>query len=72
MILGVLETIGLSWKLADKYVDRISAVTSDQVLTVAKKYLIDDRLTVADLYPLSIQDEGARKTKSNSGDSRAR
>ena len=72
MILGVLETIGLSWKLADKYVDRISAVTSDQVLTVAKKYLIDDRLTVADLYPLPIQDEGARNTKSNSGDSRAR
>jgi zinc protease len=60
MIIGILETVGLSWHLADEYVDRIKVVTNEQVLAVAKKYLIDDRLTVADLFPLPIKDETSR------------
>ncbi len=51
MVLGILETVGLSWHLIDEYVDRIQAVTAEQVQTVAKKYFIDDRLTVAVLDP---------------------
>lgn len=51
MIIGTLETIGLSWHLADKYVERVKMVTAEQVMEVAKKYLIDDRLTVAELDP---------------------
>ena len=51
MIIGTLETIGLSWRLADKYVERVKMVTAEQVMKVAKKYLIDDRLTVAELDP---------------------
>jgi len=54
MIIGTLETIGLSWQLADKYVDRVKAVTAEQVMDVAKKYLIDDRLTVSELVPLPL------------------
>ncbi len=54
MIIGTLETIGLSWKLADKYVERVKAVTAEQVMEVAKKYLIDDRLTVSELDPLPL------------------
>ncbi|MFT5131872.1 MAG: zinc protease [Gammaproteobacteria bacterium] len=52
MILGILETVGLSWKIVDEYVERVQAVTADQVQAVAKKYFVDDRLTVAVLEPL--------------------
>ncbi len=52
MTIGTLETIGLSWRLADKYVERVESVTAEQVMEVAKKYLVDDRLTIAELDPL--------------------
>jgi zinc protease len=55
MQIGTLETNGLSWKLADEYLDRIKAVTAEQVQQVAQKYLVDDRLTVAVLEPLPIE-----------------
>ncbi len=51
MQIGMLETVGLSWKDADQYLSRIEAVSAEQVQAVAKKYLIDDRLTVAELLP---------------------
>ena len=63
MIIGVLETIGLSWGLADEYVDRIKAITAEQVMAVAKKYLIDDRLTVADLHPIPIKNNSANAAR---------
>jgi zinc protease len=71
MIIGILETVGLSSTLADKYVERIKAVTNEQVLTVAKKYLIDDRLTIADLYPLKIEQNSANTRKTTEGNARA-
>jgi zinc protease len=55
MQIGTLETNGLSWKLADEYLERVSAVTPEQIQTVAQKYLVDDRLTVAVLEPLPIE-----------------
>ncbi|MFQ5661366.1 MAG: M16 family metallopeptidase [Gammaproteobacteria bacterium] len=51
MILGNLETVGLSWRLADEYVGRIQSVTGEQVQQVARKYFNNDRLTVAVLEP---------------------
>jgi len=71
MIIGILETIGLSSGLADKYVERIKAVTNEQVLTVAKKYLIDDRLTIADLYPLKIEENSDDIRRTTEGNIRA-
>ena len=53
--IGSLETIGLSWRDADDFVSRISAVTSQQVQAVAKKYLSQDRLSVATLDPLPMK-----------------
>ncbi|MBJ6611799.1 MAG: insulinase family protein [Candidatus Thiothrix moscowensis] len=53
-LLGSLETVGLGYKLADEYVDNILAVTPEQIQSVAKKYLIEDRLTIAELDPLPI------------------
>jgi len=54
MQIGTLETVGLDWRLIDDYVAKVSAVTADQIQQVARKYLIDDRLTVAVLEPLPI------------------
>jgi zinc protease len=54
MQIGMLETVGLSWKDADRYLPRIEAVTAAQVQAVARKYLVDERLTVAELSPQPI------------------
>ncbi|NIN33916.1 MAG: insulinase family protein, partial [Gammaproteobacteria bacterium] len=51
LIIGTLETTGLSWQLADEYVDKVKAVTAEQVQAAAKKYLVDDQLSVAILDP---------------------
>ena len=52
MQMGMLETVGLDWRLLDRYVERVRAVTPAQVQAVAKKYLIDTNLTVTVLDPL--------------------
>ena len=51
MQLGKLETVGLGWRRADEYVKRVNAITAAQVQAVARKYLVEDRLTVAVLDP---------------------
>ena len=55
MLIGQLETVGLDWRLADEYVDRLKAVTAEQVKQVAEKYLVEDNLTVAVLDPLPME-----------------
>lgn len=55
MQIGLLETVGLPWQLLDEYVERIRAVTAEQVRAVARKYLHDDNLTVAWLHPLPLE-----------------
>ena len=54
MSLGILQSVGLGWQRQDEYVDKIKAVTAEQIREVAKKYLIDEHLTVATLKPLPI------------------
>jgi zinc protease len=58
MRIGILETVGLGWSALDNYVERIRAVTPEQIREVARKYLTDDCLTVAILEPLPLA--GAR------------
>jgi zinc protease len=55
MKVGQLEAVGLDWQLADAYVDRINAVTAAQVQAVAKKYLVEAQLTIAELDPLPME-----------------
>jgi zinc protease len=55
MQLGLLATVGLDWRLADAYVDRVQAITAEQVQAVAKKYLLKNGLTRAELIPLPIK-----------------
>jgi zinc protease len=51
MKIGIMETVGLGWRTKDEYVDRINAVTAEQVQRVARKYFVEDHLTVAELIP---------------------
>ncbi len=50
-LLGSLESVGLGYQLMDEYVPQVMAVTAEQVQKVAKKYLLTDQLTVAELIP---------------------
>lgn len=51
MRLGVLETTGLGWRRLEEYIPSVQAVTAEQVQAVARKYLIERHLTVAELVP---------------------
>jgi zinc protease len=55
MQLGTYETIGMSWKDSEEYVNRIKAVTPEQIQQVAKKYLVANHLVTAELVPLPMQ-----------------
>lgn len=62
MQIGTLETVGLDHTRLDEYVARVRAVTPAQVQAVAKKYLIDDGLTVAILDPVNNKKENNKAT----------
>lgn len=49
--IGAVEMAGLSHKIIDLFVEKLKAVTPEQVVEVARKYLVDDTLTAAYLDP---------------------
>ena len=49
--IGSLAMAGLPHRLIDLFVEKLKAVTADQVTEVARKYLVDSGLTVAYLDP---------------------
>jgi zinc protease len=55
MQIGRLAAVGLDWRLIVDFVDKLNAVTAEQVQTVARKYLIDSNLTVTILDPQSMK-----------------
>lgn len=57
MEIGILETVGLDWRLAENYLQYIQDITPEQVQTVARQYLVEDNLTVGVLEPLPLSDE---------------
>jgi zinc protease len=59
--IGIAETVGVGWREDRKYVERVKAVTPEQIQQVAKKYLIPKTLTIARLIPV-------KKSKNASGD----
>ena len=59
MEIGLLETLGLGWKTAEIYNDRIESITPEQIQEAAKRYLREEAMTEAQLFPLS-QPEGQR------------
>jgi len=67
MQMGELETVGLSWREADRYAELVRKVTAEQVMAVANKYIILDRVTTAILDPLPL--ESSKPAPSSEGDS---
>jgi zinc protease len=65
--LGVLETLGLGWRVGEEYVQRIRAVTPEQVQAVARKYLHEDSRTVAILEPQPLPAETPPRTAALEG-----
>ncbi len=61
MQIGRLESIGLSHRDADIILERLQAVTAEQVRNVAEKYLIDDSLTVAVLDPQPLSETSSSR-----------
>lgn len=53
--IGSLEMAGLSYRVIDLFVEKLKTVTAEQVREVAKKYLVDDGLTVAYLDPQPLE-----------------
>ena len=54
-LLGSLESVGLGHQYMDEYVPGVLAVTAQQIQDVAKKYLIENKMTVAELVPLPLE-----------------
>ena len=57
MQIGEMETSGLGYRNIETRIEKLKAVTVEQVQAVAKKYLIDDTLTVATLDPQPLDDQ---------------
>ena len=55
MQLGRMESIGLSFRDIDTVLEKLKAVTSDQIRAVTKRYFTDDGLTVAILDPQPLE-----------------
>ena len=59
MEIGSTEMAGFSWRDINYMLDKMQTITPEQVQAVAKKYLVDEGLTIAVLDPL------ARKSAAN-------
>jgi len=72
MKLGMYETVGLDYRLADRFVEGIRSVTPEDVQRVAQKYFQDDALTVATLEPKAADTQLAatESTQSTGGEDR--
>ncbi len=67
MLIGMRETNGYDWRSLDEELKHIRAVTAQQVRAVARKYLVEQRLTVGRLEPLKKKNKneiGKREDKS--------
>jgi zinc protease len=71
MKIGILETVGLGWPVMNEYVDRINAVTAEQVQQVARKYFVEDQLTVAELIPQAMGPQTPAAATVSAGDRHA-
>lgn len=60
MEIGSVELAGVSHKQIDRMIERLSAITPQQVQAVAQKYFSDDQLTVATLTPLPLSAQPER------------
>lgn len=63
MQIGQLEAIGLDWREGERFVERIEAVTPEQVRQVAREFLHPDKITVARLEPQPVNGPAPKPKK---------
>jgi zinc protease len=63
MEIGSNEMAGFSWKDIDYMLEKMQSITPAQVQAVAKKYLVDEGLTIAVLDPQARKSEVAKESK---------
>jgi zinc protease len=63
MQMGMLNTVGLPYDSTDLQLRKLREVTADQVREVARRYFVDDSLTVAVLDPQSVAPRAAAPAK---------
>lgn len=61
--LGLYEAVGLPWQTANSFAEALQTVTAEEVQAAAKKYLTENRLTVARLFPSNANGKGNNNTK---------
>ena len=59
MEIGQVEMAGISHNKLDRIIAKVGEVTPEQVQAVARKYFVDDSLTVATLVPLPLSEKQA-------------
>ena len=60
MEIGSMEMAGISFRQIDRIIEKLAAVTPEQVQAVARKYFSDEQLTVATLEPLPLSAQARR------------
>jgi zinc protease len=63
MEIGTTEMVGFSWRDIDSMLEKMQAITPEQVQAVAKKYLVDEGLTIAVLDPQARKTEASKEGK---------
>ena len=63
MEIGSTEMAGFSWKDIDYMLEKMQTITPEQLQAVAKKYLIDEGLTIAVLDPQGRKSEASKEGK---------
>ncbi len=63
MKIGIAETTGIGWEEQSRYVERIQAITPEQIQQVTRKYLIPKTLTIARLTPIDKQAQNHQSQK---------
>ena len=63
MEIGSTEMSGFSWKDIDYMLEKMQTITPEQVQEVAKKYLVDEGLTIAVLDPQARTSAAGQETK---------
>ena len=61
MEIGSMEMAGISFRQIDRIIEKLGAVTPEQVKSVAQKYFSDEQLTIATLQPLPMSAQAERK-----------
>lgn len=66
MEIGQLEAVGISHRQGKRIIEKLQAVTAEQVVGVVEKYFYDERLTIAELDPQPLSQSKPQRSQAAS------